>query len=170
MDDADWSIQSSQELVVYWMRGGQGSTEALPSDANANGLGRSWALPLPAGTVHLNAVSEDLMMVTGNGQFGDFTEVALQSDLLNVGTSWNKTLVLDVAQVVHITTTSDAQLMLSIGGTDGATAWKSRTGSMHGTSFIPPAQSGHLLLSNPNIDVATVTWRGAGISLSLIHI
>ena len=48
------------------------------------------------------------MMVTGNGQFGDFTEVALQSDLLNVGTSWNKTLVLDVAQVVHITTTSDA--------------------------------------------------------------
>ena len=63
------------------------------------------------------------MMVTGNGQFGDFTEVALQSDLLNVGTNWNKTLVLDVAQVVHITTTSDAQLMLSIGGTDGATAW-----------------------------------------------
>ena len=99
LDDADWSIKSSQELVVYWMRGGQGSTEAQPSDANANGLGRSWALPLPAGTVHLNAVSEDLMMVTGNGQFGDFTEVALQSDLLNVGTSWNKTLVLDVAQV-----------------------------------------------------------------------
>ena len=165
LDDADWSIKSSQELVVYWMRGGQGSTEAQPSDANANGLGRSWALPLPAGTVHLNAVSEDLMMVTGNGQFGDFTEVALQSDLLNVGTSWNKTLVLDVAQVVHITTTNDAQLMLSIGGTDGATAWKSRTGSMHGTSFIPPVQSGHLLLSNPNIDVATVTWRGSGISI-----
>ena len=125
IDNADWSIEASQELVVYWMLSGeQGTSEVRPSDANANGLGRSWALPLPAGTVHLSAVSEDLMMINGNGVFGDFSEIALQSDLLNVGTNWNKTIVLDAAQVVHITTTSDAQLMLSIGGMDGATAWK----------------------------------------------
>ena len=46
LDDADWSIESSQELVVYWMRDGEGTTEVLATDANANGLGRSWALPL----------------------------------------------------------------------------------------------------------------------------
>ena len=32
--------------VVYWMRDGQGTTEVRATDANANGLGRSWALPL----------------------------------------------------------------------------------------------------------------------------
>ncbi len=163
-DDADWSIESSQELVVYWMRGDFGTTEVRPTDANANGLGRSWELPLPAGTIHMNIVAEELMMVHGNGEFGDFTEVALASDLVNVHTSWTKTLNLNTPQVVHITTTTDAQLMLSIGD-EGSTAWKSLTGSIHGTSFIPPAYDGHLLLSNPNNDPATVTWRGSGVTI-----
>jgi len=163
-DNADWTIESSQELVVYWMRGDVGTTEVRPTDANANGLGRSWALPLPAGTIHMNIVAEELMMVHGNGEFGDFTEVALTSDLLNVRTSWTKTLNLNTPQVVHVTTTTDAQLMLSI-GSEGSTTWKSLTGSIHGTSFIPPAHDGHLLLSNPNNDPATVTWRGSGITI-----
>ena len=97
------------------MRGDRGTTEVRPTDAGADGLGRSWALPLPAGTVDLNIVSNELMMVSGNGDFGDFTEVALASDLLNVGTKWNKTIELNTPQVVHITTTTDAQLMLSVG-------------------------------------------------------
>ncbi|MGB1792882.1 MAG: hypothetical protein ACPHMS_03260, partial [Candidatus Poseidoniaceae archaeon] len=127
-DDADWTIESSQELVVYWMRDGQGTTEVRATDANANGLGRSWALPLPSGTIQLNIVAEELMMVHGNGAFGDFTEVALASDLINVRTSWSKTMTLDEAQVIHMTTTTDAQLMLSI-GSEGSTTWKSLTGS-----------------------------------------
>ena len=164
LDSANWSIESSQELVVYWMRGGLGVTEARPADANANGLGRSWALPLPAGTVHMNIVAEELVMVHGNGEFGDFTEVGLPSDLLNVRTSWEKTLNLDIPQVVHITTTTEAQLMLSIGD-EGSTSWKSLTGSIHGTSFIPPVSDGYLLLSNPNNEPAIVTWRGSGITI-----
>lgn len=163
-DEADWSIQSTQELAVYWMRNGQGTTEVRPTDANANGLGRSWALPLPAGTVHLNIVSEELMMVHGNGAFGDFTEVALASELVNVRTSWTKTMTLNTPQVVHITTTTDAQLMLSI-GSEGSTSWKSLTGSIHGTMFIPPTQEGYVLLSNPNEEPTTITWRGAGVTV-----
>jgi len=163
-DDADWTIESSQELVVYWMRDGQGTTEVRATDANANGLGRSWALPLPSGTIQLNIVAEELMMVHGNGAFGDFTEVALASDLINVRTSWSKTMTLDEAQVIHITTTTDAQLMLSI-GSEGSTTWKSLTGSIHGTSFIPPTQEGYLHLSNPNEDAAVVTWRGSGVTV-----
>ena len=164
-DEEQWSIQSSQELVVHWMRGDRGTTEVRPTDAGADGLGRSWALPLPAGTVDLNIVSNELMMVSGNGDFGDFTEVALASDLLNVGTKWNKTIELNTPQVVHITTTTDAQLMLSVGGVEGATTWKSQTGSIHGTSFTPPTMEGHLLLSNPNDEGSTVTWRGSGITI-----
>ena len=164
-DNADWSLESSQELVVHWLRGGEGTTEARPTDANADGLGRSWALPLPAGTSHINIVAEELLMVHGNGLFGDFTEVALPSELLNVKTKWNKTLELNTAQVVHITTTTNAQLMLSIGDTLGSTTWKSLTGSIHGTSFIPPTQDGYLLLSNPNDEAATVTWRGSGVTI-----
>ena len=163
-DDADWTIESSQELVVYWMRDGQGTTEVRATDANANGLGRSWALPLPSGTVQLNIVAEELMMVHGNGAFGDFTEVALASDLINVRTSWSKTMTLDEPQVIHMTTTTDAQLMLSI-GSEGSTTWKSLTGSIHGTSFIPPTQEGYLHLSNPNEDAAVVTWRGSGVTV-----
>ena len=164
LGDGDWTIESTQELVVYWMRDGQGTTEVRSTDANAYGLGRSWALPLPSGTIQLNIVAEELMMVHGNGAFGDFTEVALASDLINVRTSWSKTLTLDKAQVIHITTTTDAQLMLSI-GSEGSTTWKSLTGSIHGTSFIPPTQEGHLLLANPNDDPATVTWRGSGVTV-----
>ena len=163
-DDADWTIESSQELVVYWMRDGQGTTEVRATDANANGLGRSWALPLPSGTIQLNIVAEELMMVHGNGAFGDFTEVALASDLINVRTSWSKTMTLDEPQVIHMTTTTDAQLMLSIGA-EGSTTWKSLTGSIHGTSFIPPTQEGYLHLSNPNEDAAIVTWRGSGVTV-----
>ena len=163
-DDADWTIESSQELVVYWMRDGQGTTEVRATDANANGLGRSWALPLPSGTIQLNIVAEELMMVHGNGAFGDFTEVALASDLINVRTSWSKTMTLDEPQVIHMTTTTDAQLMLSI-GSGGSTTWKSLTGSIHGTSFIPPTQEGYLHLSNPNEDAAVVTWRGSGVTV-----
>ena len=164
-DNADWTLESSQELVVHWLRGGEGTTEARPTDANADGLGRSWALPLPAGTSHINIVAEELLMVHGNGLFGDFTEVALPSELLNVKTKWNKTLELSTAQVVHITTTTNAQLMLSIGDTLGSATWKSLTGSIHGTSFIPPTQDGYLLLSNPNDEAATVTWRGSGVTI-----
>ncbi|MED5497770.1 MAG: hypothetical protein VX872_09440, partial [Candidatus Thermoplasmatota archaeon] len=104
------------------------------------------------------------MMVHGNGAFGDFTEVALPSDLVGVRTSWSKTMAIDAAQVVHITTTTDAQLMVTIGG-DGATTWKSLTGSIYGTSFIPPTQEGFVLLSNPNEEPATVTWRGSGVTI-----
>ena len=164
-DNADWTLESSQELVVHWLRGGEGTTEARPTDANADGLGRSWALPLPAGTSHINIVAEELLMVHGNGLFGDFTEVALPSELLNVKTKWNKTLELSTPQVVHITTTTNAQLMLSIGDTLGSSTWKSLTGSIHGTSFIPPTQDGYLLLSNPNDEAATVTWRGSGVTI-----
>ena len=164
-DNADWTLESSQELVVHWLRGGEGTTEARPTDANADGLGRSWALPLPAGTSHINIVAEELLMVHGNGLFGDFTEVALPSELLNVKTKWNKTLELSTAQVVHFTTTTNAQLMLSIGDTLGSSTWKSLTGSIHGTSFIPPTQDGYLLLSNPNDEAATVTWRGSGVTI-----
>lgn len=163
-DNAEYSIEASQELVVYWMRDGVGTTEARPTDANANGLGRSWALPLPAGTIGLNVVSEELMMVHGNGEFGDFTEVAIPSELLNVHTRWTKTLTLNTPQVVHITTTTDAQLMVSI-GSEGSTAWKSLTGSNHGTSFIPPTNDGFLMLTNPNNEHAIVTWRGSGITI-----
>ena len=164
-DNADWSLESSQELVVHWLRGGEGTTEVRPTDANADGLGRSWALPLPAGTSQLNIVSEELLMVHGNGLFGDFTEVALPSELLNVKTKWNKTLVLSTAQVVHITTTTNAQLMLSTNDIQGSATWKSLTGSIHGTSFIPPTQEGYLLLSNPNDESATVSWRGSGVTI-----
>ena len=164
-DNTDWTLESSQELVVHWLRGGEGTTEARPTDANADGLGRSWALPLPAGTSHINIVAEELLMVHGNGLFGDFTEVALPSELLNVKTKWNKTLELSTPQVVHITTTTNAQLMLSIGDTLGSATWKSLTGSIHGTSFIPPTQDGYLLLSNPNDEAATVTWRGSGVTI-----
>ena len=164
-DIADWSLESSQELVVHWLRGGEGTTEARPTDANANGLGRTWALPLPAGTSELNIVAEELFMVHGNGLFGDFSEVALPSELVNVKTKWNKTLELNTAQVVHITTTTNAQLMLSIDDTVGSATWKSLTGSIHGTSFIPPTQDGYLLLSNPNDESATVTWRGSGVTI-----
>jgi hypothetical protein len=164
-DNADWSLESSQELVVHWLRGGEGTTEVRPTDANADGLGRSWALPLPAGTSQLNIVSEELLMVHGNGLFGDFTEVALPSELLNVKTKWNKTLVLSTDQVVHITTTTNAQLMLSTNDIQGSATWKSLTGSIHGTSFIPPTQEGYLLLSNPNDESATVSWRGSGVTI-----
>ena len=164
-DKCDWYLESSQELVVHWLRGGEGTTEARATDANANGLGRTWALPLPAGTSELNIVAEELFMVHGNGLFGDFSEVALPSELVNVKTKWNKTLELNTAQVVHITTTTNAQLMLSIDDTVGSATWKSLTGSIHGTSFIPPTQDGYLLLSNPNDESATVTWRGSGVTI-----
>ena len=164
LDVADWSIESSQELVVYWMRNGEGTTEVRATDANANGLGRSWALPLPSGNVQLNIVSQEVLMVHGNGAFGDFTEVALPSNLVGVRTSWDKAMTLDSAQVVHITTTTDAQLMVTIGG-EGTTTWKSLTGSIHGTSFLPPTEEGFLLLSNSNEEPATVTWRGSGVTI-----
>tara|TARA_Y100000589_G_scaffold332328_1_gene391817 strand:- start:4127 stop:6310 length:2184 start_codon:yes stop_codon:yes gene_type:complete len=164
LDVADWSIESSQELVVYWMRDGEGTTEVRATDANANGLGRSWALPLPSGNVQLNIVSQEVLMVHGNGAFGDFTEVALPSNLVGVRTSWDKAMTLDSAQVVHITTTTDAQLMVTIGG-EGTTTWKSLTGSIHGTSFLPPTEEGFLLLSNSNEEPATVTWRGSGVTI-----
>ena len=161
----DFKIESTQELEVYWMKNSTGSSEIRASDASANGKGRSWALPLPQGTVELNIVSDELIMVNGNGKFGSFTEVAVPSELINVETSWSKSLTLDTPQVVHLTTTADAQLMLSLSGLEGATAWKSTTGTLHGTSFIPPSQPGYIVLTNPNTASATATWRGNGITI-----
>ena len=166
LNGGDYKIESTQELEVYWMNNGTGSSEIQASDASANGKGRSWALPLPQGTVKLNIVSDDLIMINGNGKFGSFTEVAVPSELLNVETSWSKSLTLDSAQVLHLTTTADAQLMLSLDTLEGATAWKSNTGTLHGTSFIPPSQEGYIVLTNPNAVSATATWRGNGITLA----
>lgn len=162
----DYKIESTQELEVYWMRNETGSSEIQASDAGANGKGRSWALPLPQGTVHLNIVSDQIIMVNANGKFGSFTEVAVPSELVNVETSWSKSLTLNSPQVIHLTTTADAQLMLSLDTTQGGTAWKSTTGTVHGTSFIPPSQSGYIVLTNPNTESATATWRGNGITLA----
>ena len=55
-----------------------------------------------------------------------------------------------------VQTTTEAQLMLSIGD-EWFYILKSLTGSIHGTSFIPPVSDGYLLLSNPNNEPAIVT-------------
>ena len=166
LDGDNYKIESTQELEVYWLKNGNGSSEIQASDAGANGKGRSWSLPLPQGIVNLNIVSDQLIMVNGNGQFGSFTEVAVPSALVNVETSWSKSLTLASPQVVHLTTTADAQLMVSLDEIEGATAWKSDSGALHGTSFIPPSQPGYLVLTNPNTVSATATWRGNGITVA----
>ena len=166
LEGDNYKIESTQELEVYWLKNGSGSSEIQASDAGANGKGRSWALPLPQGIVHLNVVSDELIMVNGNGNFGSFTEVAVPSALVNVETSWSKSLTLASPQVVHLTTTADAQLMVSLDAIEGATAWKSDSGTLHGTSFTPPSQPGYLVLTNPNTESATATWRGNGITVA----
>ena len=166
LEGDNYKIESTQELEVYWLKNGSGSSEIQASDAGANGKGRSWALPLPQGIVHLNVVSDELIMVNGNGNFGSFTEVAVPSTLVNVETSWSKSLTLASPQVVHLTTTADAQLMVSLDAIEGATAWKSDSGTLHGTSFTPPSQPGYLVLTNPNMESATATWRGNGITVA----
>ena len=166
LEGENYKIESTQELEVYWLKNGTGSSEIQASDASANGKGRSWALPLPQGIVNLNIVSSELIMVNGNGEFGSFTEVAVPSGLVNIETSWSKSLTLASPQVIHLTTTADAQLMVSLDATEGATAWKSTSGTLHGTSFIPPSQPGYLVLTNPNTVPATATWRGNGITVA----
>ena len=166
LEGDNYKIESTQELEVYWLKNGSGSSEIQASDAGANGKGRSWALPLPQGIVHLNVVSDELIMVNGNGNFGSFTEVAVPSALVNVETSWSKSLTLASPQVVHLTTTADAQLMVSLDAIEGATAWKSDSGTLLGTSFTPPSQPGYLVLTNPNTESATATWRGNGITVA----
>ncbi|DAC47849.1 MAG TPA: hypothetical protein D7H93_00215, partial [Candidatus Poseidoniales archaeon] len=55
-----FTLASSHELNVFVERGDGGSTMVTPNDASPiDNTGRSWSVPLPAGTSRLHLISED---------------------------------------------------------------------------------------------------------------
>ena len=84
-----------------------------------------------------------------------------------VGVSWTHTINLDSPQLVSITTSAPSRLIIlsTDNNLTGSLTLQSTSGAFIGSEFNTPELPGSLELFNPNDELATVTWKGGGISI-----
>ena len=163
--DSDYQIKSSHDLVGLQIRGESGSALIPPSKADpSTGKGQHWAIPLPKGETTIEVFSDDDMLIQWKtpSESGDIAVV--QSPAVRVANSWEKKVNLSEIGLVEIMTDVDAHLMVT-NGESGKTSLLGEEGNYLSKHFIAPHQSGKLIISNPSLNAATVTWKNGGISV-----
>ncbi len=163
--DSDYQIKSSHDLVGLQIRGESGSALIPPSKADpSTGKGQHWAIPLPKGETTIEVFSDDDMLIQWKtpSESGDIAVV--QSPAVRVANSWEKKVNLSEIGLVEIMTDVDAHLIVT-NGESGKTSLLGEEGNYLSKHFIAPHQSGKLIISNPSLNAATVTWKNGGISV-----
>ncbi len=164
-----FTLASSHELNVFVERGDGGSTMVTPNDASPiDNTGRSWSVPLPAGTSRLHLISEDANQIELNDGASTTTHYALPSGQNQVGVAFTHTIVQQTAGVVHISSSDASRLIVqtSLESDQGITPIPSTDGQFLGHAFIAPSLEGEMVFTNPGTTSVTVTWRGGGISVA----
>ena len=108
-----FTLASSHELNVFVERGIGGSTLVSPNDASPiDGTGRSWSVPLPAGTSQLHLIGDDANQISITDESTTATYYALPSGQNQVGVSFTQTIVREAAGVIHVSSSDASRLMV----------------------------------------------------------
>ena len=164
-----FTLASSHELNVLVERGNGGSTMVTPNDESPiDNTGRSWSVPLPAGTNRLHLISEEANQIELNDGASTTTYYALPSGQNQVGVAFTHTIVQQTAGVVHISSSAASRLIVqtSLESDQGITPIPSKDGQFLGHAFMAPSLEGEMVFTNPGTTSVTVTWRGGGISVA----
>ena len=164
-----FTLASSHELNVFIERGTGGTTLVAPNDASPiDNTGRSWSVPLPAGTSKIHLISDDANQISITNESTTQTHYALPSGQNRVGVAFTKTIVQASPGVIHISSSDASRLLVqtSIDADQGIVSLPSTDGQYLGHAFIAPYLDGEMVFTNPGTSSVTVTWRGGGISVA----
>ena len=164
----NYRIESSHELRIFATAGNGGASLIMPDNPSPSDLtGRSWSMAVEQGqsTLHILSQSSNLITLTVDNQ--ESNHIITTDNDPRTGTSWSHLLDIDTTKLISVRTSKPARLILvSNDLTSGGTiTLQSNSGAFMGTVFNTPELLGHLELFNPSEDIATVTWKGGGISI-----
>lgn len=162
------SIQSSHMLHMLYSQGTGGTALMTPNDPSPiDSTGRSWSIPLPAGSSQIHVISEQANQIVISNE-SNTAYFALPSSQNQVGVAFSHQFETAVQSVVHITTSTDARILLqtNLDLESGKMAWPSTDGHYLGHSFITPPLEGEMTFTNPGAESVTITWRGGGLSVA----
>ncbi|MBO58147.1 MAG: hypothetical protein CMA77_04030 [Euryarchaeota archaeon] len=149
-------IKSDGPLKVLFTRGEGGATVISPDLSNPNdGLGRSWTIPLPTGSVSLYLVSNDLTRVNwvSSSSSGDESSIGSPS-------TWSTNLVAEPGEVMQIHSSAPARLLMVWGDDTGSTIWPDDNGRGVGISYTLPAAEGSILVENAAMNSVAIEIDG----------
>ena len=163
-----YKIESSHELNVLASFGSGGSTMFMPDNPSQSDFsGRSWSIPMDEGsnTLHIMSKTSNKVELIIDSQSTSHLVTSGQDQ--RIGVSWTHTINLDSPQLVSISTSAPSRLiMLSTNDNlTGSLTLQSTSGAFIGSEFNTPELPGSLELFNPNDELASVTWKGGGISI-----
>ena len=164
-----FTLASSHELNVFVERGIGGSTLVNPNDASPiDGTGRSWSVPLPAGTSQLHLIGDEANQISITDESTTTTYYALPSGQNQVGVAFTQTVVRQAAGVIHVSSSDASRLLVQTTTTEnhGITPIPSTDGQFLGHAFITPSLDGEIVFTNPSDASVTITWRGGGVSVA----
>jgi hypothetical protein len=154
---SDTWVRSESPLRVMFERGVGGATLIEPNFANPqDGTGRSWTIPLPAGTVSAHFVTDSLSSV-------DWSLGALGGSGQTTGTAaaWTNSWSASAGDVLSIESGMPGRLLLVWGDSEsGATMWPDIEGSFAGTNFLLPGADGSVLIENTQSSPISIQIAG----------
>ena len=169
LNQGRFTLASSHELNVFVERGAGGTALVSPNDASPiDQTGRSWSVPLPAGTSRLHLISDDANQISVTNETTTQTFYALPSGQNQVGVAYSHTIIRSTPGVVHVSSSDASRLFVqtSLAANKGIVSLPSTDGQFLGHAFIAPALAGDMMFTNPGTSSSTVTWRGGGISVA----
>jgi hypothetical protein len=164
-------LHSEMPLRVVMWRGEGGAFISAPDQATpGSDEGRSWTVPLIAGThsIHLEAESPftlewDTSSSNGMGESSSITFSQTPIGESNTIHTWDGEITIEDAEKLALRTSTSALMIVHWGAAveldgdgPGAFALPDRSGSHTGIHFRPPAMDGSLLIHNPNNAPTTV--------------
>ena len=163
-----YKIESTHELNVLASFGNGGGAMFLPDNpSQIDFTGRSWSIPMDQGSNTLHIMSETSNQIELTIDEQPTTHIVTTGEDPRMGVSWTNTINLDSPQLVSISTSAPSRLiMLSTNNNlTGSLTLQSTSGAFIGSEFNTPELPGSLELFNPSDELATVTWKGGGISI-----
>ncbi|MDG1549939.1 MAG: hypothetical protein P8Q94_07820, partial [Candidatus Poseidoniaceae archaeon] len=163
-----YKIESSHQLNILASFGNGGSTMFMPDNPSQSDFtGRSWSIPMDQGANTLHIMSETSNLIELMIDQQPTSHMVTSGSDMRIGVSWTHTINLDSPQLVSVSTSASSRLiMLSIDDNlTGSLTLQSTSGAFIGSEFNTPELPGSLELFNPNDELATVTWKGGGISI-----
>ncbi|MDP6899238.1 MAG: hypothetical protein QGF94_00165 [Candidatus Thalassarchaeaceae archaeon] len=168
-------LHSPNPLQVILWRGEGGAFIAEPDQTTpGTDEGRTWTVPLIAGTHGLHIISDDPFTLgwemnsgSGSGVSNSISLSQFPDGEDSTGHVWNGEVTANAVERLTVHTSSDARLVVHSGESanldgdgPGAIPWPDRGGAWTGTHFLPPAMDGSLILHNPNTASTTVSIGG----------
>ena len=163
-----YTLESTHELNILASLGSGGGTIFMPDNPSQSDLtGRSWSIPMNQGnnTVHIMSETSNQIELMVDGQ--ETRHIVTNDEDPRIGVSWTHTIDLNSPKLVSLSTSAPSRLILltSDNNMTGSVTLQSTSGALIGSEFITPQLTGSIELFNPNEEIATITWKGGGISI-----